>query len=356
MAERGIVGRLLRAALLLAVPGAAAVYGLFWYASSGRYVSTDNAYVKSHIVAVAPSISGRVVEVRVADHQLVAKGELLFRLNPDPYRIALERAEAQLGTVRNDLASMRAEHSFARAEMEEAAERMRFLDRQFRRQTELSARGAGTVVKLDEAESDLSVQRRRINSLVEKIRRIEAGLGGDLKAPLEWHPLYRAALAEYNRAVLEAGYTEIRAASDGVVSRMQLQIGEWVEAGKSVFGIVETGNAWVEANLKETQLTHIRVGQKVMIRLDAYPDLEWSGRVESISSATGAEFSAIPPQNATGNWVKVVQRLPVKIAIEPRGEPSLLRTGMTVAIRIDTERERAVALLLREAAAQVGLR
>jgi membrane fusion protein (multidrug efflux system) len=335
--------------LLLVVPVAAALAGLYWYATGGRYVTTENAYIKAEMIAIAPNLPGRVVRVPVADNQAVAAGDVLFELDPEPYHIQLSLAEARMLAVRNEIQATRAEYGQIAAEIDEALERQKFLKRQAERQRTLDQRGVAAAVRLDEAENELRVSEQAVRTLRQKMRVVAADLGGDPATAIERHPRYLEAEAERDRARLLLGYTTVRAPADGIVSRMQLQPGEWVEDGKPVFSIIRDAGHWIEANLKETQLTHVVVGQAVTVEVDAYPDVQWRGRVDSISAATGAEFSILPPQNATGNWVKVVQRLPVRIAVEPADDRPPLRTGMTVSVSIDTGREREILTTVRGA-------
>jgi membrane fusion protein (multidrug efflux system) len=344
---------LIRPFLLVVVPAVAALIGLYWYAMSGRYVSTENAYVKADMVAISPDVDGPVVAVEVVENQLVRTGDVLFRLDPEPFQIALDMAEAKLLAVRNDIEASRAEFRQIEAEIAEAAERVRFFEQQAERQRELQGRGIASEVRLEEAEVELLAARQRVAALREKLRTVLAELGGDPLSAPELHPLYREAEAERGMAALDLADAVVRAPVDGVVSRMRLQPGEWLEEGEAAFSMINPATAWVEANLKETQLEHVDVGQRVEIAADAYPDHRWIGTVASISPATGAEFALIPPQNATGNWVKVVQRLPVRIAVEPReGQPEL-RAGMTVTVSIDTEREPKLAQFFNRAVAAV---
>lgn len=335
--------------LLLIVPVVAAMAGLYWYAQGGRYVTTENAYVKTNMIAIAPNISGRVIEVKVDDNQLVGAGDVLFRVDPEPLHIAISRAEARILTVRNEVESKRAEYAQIEAEIDEVLERQKFLKRQYERQKKLQKRGVATAVRLDEAGNQLATSQQTVRALRHKIRRVVADLGGDPLTPVEQHPDYLEAQAERDQSKLMLRYSTVLAPANGIVSRMQLQPGEWVEDGKPVFSVIESRNHWIEANLKETQLTHVMVGQKVTVELDAYPDVIWDGYVQSISAATGAEFSILPPQNATGNWVKVVQRLPARIFVSPSTNKPPLRAGMTVTVSIDTERERKMLAVIREA-------
>ena len=345
--------RLVRPLLLVVVPLIAGLIGLYWYAMTGRYVSTENAYVKADMVAVSPDVDGRVIAVEVAENQFVRQGEVLFRLDPEPFQIALDMAEAKTLAVRNDIEGWRAEFRQIEAEIEEARERVQFYAQQAERQRELQGRGISTEVRLEEAEVDLIAAQQRAMALQEKLRTVLATLGGDPASAAELHPMYRQAEAERAMAARDLARAVVRAPVDGVVSRMRLQPGEWVEPGVPAFTIVDPGSAWVEANLKETQLEHVQVGQGVEIAADAYPNALWSGKVASISPATGAEFAVIPPQNATGNWVKVVQRLPVRIAVRAADDLPSLRAGMTVSVSIDTEREPQLVQLVQGALARV---
>ena len=250
--------------------------------------------------------------------------------------------------VRNEIESKRAEYAQIEAEIDAVLERQKFLQRQYERQQKLQKRGVATAVRLDEAENQLATSGQSVRALRQKIRRVVADLSGDPLTPVEQHPDYLEAEAERDQIKLMLSYSTVSAPTNGIVSRMQLQAGEWVEDGNPVFSVIESRNHWVEANLKETQLTHVLVGQLVTVELDAYPGITWEGRVDSISAATGAEFSILPPQNATGNWVKVVQRLPVRIVVLLGGGKPPLRAGMTVSVSIDTEREREMLHIARE--------
>jgi membrane fusion protein (multidrug efflux system) len=345
--------RALRPVLLGVVPALAGAIGLYWYATSGRYVSTENAYVKSDMVAISPDIDGRVVAVEVVDNQTVEQGDVLFRLDPEPFRIALDMAEAKIVAVRHDVEASRAEFHQIEAEIAEAKERGSFFEQQAVRQRELQERGISAQASLDEAEMELAAAKQRVVGLREKMRTVLAMLGGDPASAVELHPAFREAEAERNMAALDLDDTVVRAPVAGIVSRMRLQPGEWLEEGEPAFSIINPASTWVEANLKETQLENVRVGQRVEIEVDAYPGQVWQGEIVSISPATGAEFALIPPQNATGNWVKVVQRLPVRIAVDPAADQPPLRAGMTVTVTIDTEVEPELAELAKGALAAV---
>jgi membrane fusion protein (multidrug efflux system) len=352
--RRGRSRGLLRPLLLVGVPLLAALGGLYWYAVSGRYVTTENAYVKSDIVAISPDVDGRVVSVEVVENQLVKRGDVLFRIDPEPFEITLDMADASILAVRHDIEASRAEFRQIQAEIDEAQERVKFFQQQAQRQRELEERGISAQVRLEEAELELAAARQRVTALREKLRTVLARLGGDPASAVELHPAFQEAEARRGMAARDLSHTVVAAPVDGFVSRMRLQPGEWVEAGDAAFTIIDPHATWIEANLKETQLTHVEVGQRVTIEVDAYPDHAWSGEVASISPATGAEFALIPPQNATGNWVKVVQRLPIRIAVGSADNKPPLRAGMTAAVSIDTGHEPRLAEFVHNAVASVS--
>ena len=336
------VRRLTRWTLLLGVPLVAVVTGLYLYARGGSLVDTENAYAKADIIAVGAAIAGRVVEVNVADNQAVKKGELLFRLDPEPSQIDLSRARAQMEVVRTELQSLRAEYRETLSEATQAREQIAFLGRQLERQERLKEKGMSRADAYDEARHNLELAHARLASVEEKINRVRANLGGDSQLPIERHPRYVEAKAAHDALALNVDRTRVVAPAAGVVSNMKLQIGEFVEARKAVFSLIQSGSVWIEANFKETQLTYMREGQQARVVADAYPDIEFPAEVIAIAPATGAEFALLPPQNATGNWVKVVQRVPVRIRVEQGAGLPQLRAGMTVTVTVDTGHSRGL--------------
>jgi membrane fusion protein (multidrug efflux system) len=346
--------KLLRLLLLVIVPVTAVLVGGHFWVKSTRYVSTENAYVKAHHLAVSADIDGRTVRVAVRENDVVKRGDLLFELDPEPHRIDLSTAEAEIAGIRNTVAALRAEYREAKAELTDAKQEINYYKRVYDRQRKLSARGIASRAKFDEAERNYTKARQLSRTINQKMQRVLARLGGDYKLPIDQHPMYREAMSRRDRAALDLRRTRVTAPAAGTVGKVTLQPGEYVEEGKAVIPIILAGETWIEANLKETQLTHVRPNQTATIVVDAYPDHEWKASVKSISPSTGAELSVLPPQNASGNWVKVVQRVPVRLEIEGLESGPALRAGMTVAVSIDTERDRSLFKMIGTALARMS--
>lgn len=341
---------LLRLVLLIVIPAAAITVGGYFYLIGGRYISTENAYVKADIIQVSAVLDGRVTDVAVRDHIRVHEGDLLFRLDPEPFELAVEKADADLANVRTQIETLRASYYEAQSELYEIDANIAYMERLVERQLKLRKRGITSGDHMDRAESDLRMAQERRRAGERKLQRMLTALGGDTNIAPEDHPLFKEKQAALRQAQLDLDRSIVFAPATGTITNMRLQPGEYVEEGRPVFSLITIGNSWVEANLKETDLTHVRVGQQATVRVDAYPDRVFEAEVASISPATGAEFAVLPPQNATGNWVKVVQRLPVKLLLRDVEESGLpLRAGMTVSVSIDTKHKRNALLALQRA-------
>ncbi len=336
----------LRAVLLGVVPVLViAVAGTMWLRGA-RYVSTENAYVKTDIAKLAAEVSGKVIEVRAKAHMKISAGDVLVRIDPRPFELALARAEAELDATRQDVQMLRETLAEATVELEEAEDRSAYFAKRYRRQTKLVARGIVSATRSDELENDANSAQDKVIMARQKIRRVLASLGGVRGRPVDEQPLVRAKIAALESARLDLERTILKAPVSGTVVTVPLVAGEQIAAGQPLFAIVTDTAPWVDANFKETALTYVRVGQEASIELDIYPGVVWKAKVKSISPATGAEFAILPPQNASGNWVKVVQRLPVRLQLERRAGTLPLRAGMTAEVTIDTRRERSLSDLL----------
>jgi membrane fusion protein (multidrug efflux system) len=333
----------LRPLALIGVPILVLIGALVVWLQGGRYASTENAFVKADITQIAGEVPGRIVEVRVHDHAIVAAGDVLVRLDPAPYRLALAKADADIDAARAGVEQLKVSLREIRAEATEAENRLAFMHVQAKRQRELSGRGATSVASLDQAISQEQEATDRLAVLQQRIARVEAALGGKPDQPTDRYAAVREKQALRDRAALDLTYTEIKAPRGGTVVNFKMQLGEQVKAQTPLFALVTDRRPWLEANFKETDLTHVTVGQKATVVLDMHPDIVWDAEVESISPATGAEFAILPAQNASGNWVKVVQRLPVRLKLTERPNEPPLRAGMTAYVSIDTGRQRTLA-------------
>lgn len=345
--------RFLRFVLLLVIPMIAIAVGGYFYAKSGRYVTTENAYVKSTKIAVSADIDARVDRVHVVENQRVRAGDVLVELDARDYEIEFRNAEAEITRTRSVIRQLQANYRAEVALLAEEQSRIAQLRRQYERFRQLSERGIATSQKFEEVEAELQVAERRVATQRERVGQALLTIGGDPARPIEDHPLFLQAEAARDEVLLKLDKTRLRAPVDGVVTVLTLEQGEYVEEGRPLFAIVDDRRPWIEANLKETQLTHVQVGQKVAIEIDAYPGVTWEAKVASIAPSTGAEFSILPPQNASGNWVKVVQRVPVKLSLVPGQDRPVLRSGMTADIAIDTLRERELLVFMRSAIARI---
>jgi membrane fusion protein (multidrug efflux system) len=326
--------RVRRLVLLLSVPLLLLLVGGYFWLTSGRYVSTDNAYVQQDKVSISAEVSGPVAQVFVHENQRVKRGDLLFRIDPRPYRIALEQAEAQLAAARAQVTKLETEYTGTGADIQGATANVTFSQRAFDRQAELMRRGFTTRAHYDEALHAVQEAKERLANARAEAANARAALstGGASN-----QPAIEAALAARDRALLDLKRTEVHSPIDGYVSQTErLQPGSAVVPGVPVVTIVRSNDAWVEANYKETDLAKMFVGQPVEIHIDAYPELDLHGRVASIGAGTGSEFSVLPAQNATGNWVKVRQRVPVRISIEGNpGRPMI--AGLSADVTVDTK-------------------
>jgi membrane fusion protein, multidrug efflux system len=330
----------LRTILLLGGVVIALVVGLWFYLTGGRYETTDNAYLQSGLVEVSASVSGKVVSVSVHENQVVKAGQELFRIDPTPFQVAVEAAQAQLADARTQIGAQQASYGAAQAETKAAQAKLAYAIREAARQKELLAEGISSQAQYDQAMLAVSTARQSIQTAAQQAQSIAAALSGNVAAPAAAQPSVQRAEAALNQAKLNLGYTIVRAPQDGIVTKVsQFQVGDYVSASKPVFTLVGK-TIWVEANFKENQLRYMRLGQPAEVRIDAFPDHKLSAHLSSFSPGTGNSFSLLPPENATGNWVKVVQRLPVELSIDRVPQDIPLHAGLSVEVTVDTGHKR----------------
>lgn len=324
------------------------------YLHGGRFVSTDNAYIHATIVPISAQVSGPIIAVEITDNARVEAGRPLFEIDRRRFEIALREADGALDKARSDVIALKASYRGQARAIAQAVIDRDFAEREWQRQRRLAARNVVSRAKLDEARHALDAATQKTAVLAEQLSEIRASLDGNPDLAEDDHASVRQALAKREAATLDLDRTIVRAPIAGRVSEAP-GVGRYVEAGAPVFSLVADTGLWVEANFKETALTHLRPGQRVTIDVDTYPGRRWSGTVESVAQATGAVFSVLPAQNASGNWVKVVQRIPVRIAIDEQEDGPALRAGMSVEVSVDTGHNRTFAGLVQRLRNFTGL-
>jgi membrane fusion protein (multidrug efflux system) len=333
-----------RLILLIVVPLAVLAAATVGWMFTGGSVSTDDSYVQANRIALAPRISGQVIEVDVDNNQMVKAGQLLLRIDPQPYQLALARKDAELAAARIDVEAMKAAYGQRVAELKAAQDSANYWTGEYERQHTLVTAQVASESKLEQVRTAMNNARFNVASLTQAAAAAAAALGGNPDLPTDQHPKVRAALAARDLARLDLDHTEIFAPGDAIVGNKSLMPGAWVQAGMPALDLISATDLWVDANFKETDLTDVRPGQPAAIEIDTYPGHEFKGHVLSLAPATGAEFALLPPQNSSGNWVKVVQRIPVRIAIDADPSAPPLRMGMSASIDITTGKTHGAAL------------
>ena len=398
--------RVVRFLLLILLPTIVVLTTMGYFYSLGRLISTENAYIKAPIISVQSEVSGRVDMVFIKDNQRVKKGDKLFKINTKKLELDLSEQKQNLLNIKKEIENRKSKYNEARQEMKLAKEKIKFYSSEIKRVNSLVnveiklakekveyqklelnriknlvEKGVGVKSKLDEAKylynsavanlkyvnlnNDLeeikysylsSKQKLKINQ--DKLKTILTTLNGNQNIKPTKHPLYLKHMSKLNQIKFDIEQANVSAKQDGIIAKLNLEKGEYIDVGKILFAIVDEKKSWLEANLKETDLTNVKVDNSAYFIPDAYPDAKWNAHVQSISPATGAEFSILPPQNSSGNWVKVVQRIPVKLTIgnlinnnDDKKNKKDLRVGMSVSVTIDTEYESEIPIIIRPFAA-----
>jgi membrane fusion protein (multidrug efflux system) len=337
----------LRLPLMIGVPVIAGGVALYFYLASVGYESTDDAYLRAAQVSISPNVSGRVIEVEVHDNQPVYPGETLIRLDDRPFRIAVDTARARLANTRLQIESLKATYWQRMADLRSAQSALEYQRGEYERQTRLLASGISSQSLVERTLNARNQAQQNVVSDQQQINATLASLGGDPATPADQHPTVQESQAELDHALLNLSYTTIAAPIDGIVTRVEaLQPGDYINAATPAFVLVSTRDVWIEANFKEVQLTHMLPGQSASVRIDAYPGRVIRAKVVSISPGTGAQFSLLPPENATGNWVKVVQRLPVRLQLE---DSVPVQSGLSALVTVDTNYRHGLAMSAKAA-------
>jgi membrane fusion protein (multidrug efflux system) len=337
LAERLRLPLMIAGVLVVAI-GAA----LFWL-FGGRFMSTDDAYVQAARASISSNVSGQVVEIAVHDNQQVHQGDLLFRLDDAPFRIAVEEAQAKLGSSRLQVIAGKSTYQQQLASQRSAQDTLGYQQREYERQKKLLASGIASKAQFDQAQHTLDAARQQYAGAQQQAASVLAMLDGKPDLDPDQHPSVQQAQAELDRAKLNLSYTRILAPYDGIVAKVeQLQPGDHITAAAPVFALISSRDVWIEANFKEDQLTHMRPGQTAEVKIDTYSGKTFKAKVASLAPGTGSQFSALPPENATGNWVKVVQRLPVRLELEDADPGLPLHTGLSATVEVDTGHRRSL--------------
>jgi membrane fusion protein, multidrug efflux system len=352
-AAKGVLRRYRRTLLLVVLPLVALVGGVAFYLTGGRYMTTDDAYVGAQKVLITPDISGKIEKVVVQEGQRVNEGDVLFEIDPVPFRLALQQAKASLDQAHTTYENLKANIQIYNQMKDLMQQGVDLKQRDVERKSTLAKSNYGSQLDLDNSSTALVTAKAEYEFLRQQISSAKTQLLGNAELPLEQFPPYVLAQAALDQAQRNLDHTTMRAPMSGIATQVdQIQLGRFVPAGTPVFSVIDISRPWVDANLKESDFTHIAVGQPVGIEVDAFPDHAFKGTVGSLSPGTGAQFAILPPQNATGNFVKVVQRVPVRIYFDSNDKfVQKLKAGMSAYTTIDTGHSRSLAALLGRAPA-----
>jgi membrane fusion protein (multidrug efflux system) len=334
--------------LLVVLPLAAAIGGIAFYLSGGRYVTTDDAYVGAQKVLITPDVSGKIINVTVKEGQRVLTGDVMFQVDPVPYQLAVQQARAKLDDAKTTHDNLIANVKLYSQTIDLVNAGIAIKQRDVERKTALVKSSAGSQLDLDNSNTALVTAQAQLQLIRQQKSTALNQLLGNPELPLEQFPAYMQAKAALEDAQRNLDLTTVRAPMAGVATQVdQIQLGRFVMAGTPVFSVIDTSKPWIDANPKESDFTYVAVGQPVTVDVDAFPDHVFKGTVGSLSPGTGAQFAILPPQNATGNFVKVVQRVPVRIYFDANDRMvERLKAGMSSYVSIDTNHRRSLAGLL----------
>lgn len=310
------------------------ILAVYWF--NRGLISTDDAYVKAANASINSNVPGQVAVIYVHDNQIVKRDDPLFRLDRRPYQLAVARAKAELNNARLNTHALKTAYQERIAEVNEAQDRVIYEQQEFQRQQKMAASGLASAMQLNKAKNAFNSAQQQLIAKQQQQANVLAQLNNNAQVASNQLPSVQAALANFHQALLNLSYTEIKAPMDGIVTKVEnLQVGDYVPAGAPVFALISNHDVWVEANFKETQLSNMHSGQVATMTIDAFPGKKWTGHVVSQSPGVGSTFSLLPPENATGNWVKITQRLPVRIAIDDSNGTELA-SGLSVNVTVDT--------------------
>ncbi|RUV37742.1 HlyD family secretion protein [Mesorhizobium sp. M7A.F.Ca.MR.148.00.0.0] len=343
--------------ILFALLPVALVVGGYYYVIGGQVMTTDNAYIQAQSLGVSTDVSGTVSEIDVHENEAVKKDQVLFRLRPASFETALAAAQAQLGTVRNQVLTLQASYLQSQALIEQAQADIPYYEAAFQRQQDLLKTSTSSKATFDSAQHDLVAARQKVSVAQAQAQATLAQLGGDASQPVEKNPFYLQAQSAVDDAQRNLADSIVKAPFDGIVTNVDaLQVGKYLPASQPAFSLISATDLWIAAEPKETELTYVRPGQTAMISVDSYPGTVWHGTVASISPASSSSFSLLPAQNTTGNWVKVVQRIPMRVTVDDLQRKPPLRGGMSVVVGIDTGHARGLPDFVTDLLGRFGQR
>jgi membrane fusion protein, multidrug efflux system len=327
----------------------ALIAAAYWYVTGGQIMSTDDAYVEADKVGVSTDVSGIVKDVGVTENQHVEAGEVLYRLDDLPFHLARNRADAQIGMVGDSLNALKANYRDMQAQIEQARYDVDYYGTELHRQQDLLTAHVASQSAFDTARRNLQNAKQKSASLEQQLAAIAANLNGAPDGPVEQNPRYLEAVAQRDEMARQLAHTVVKAPFAGIVTNVSsIAPGKYLQASMTAFYLVAADHVWVDANPKETELTYVHPGQQATVMVDTYPDTEWHGTVESISPVAAQEFALLPAQNTSGNWVKVVQRIPMRVRVDTSdGNLPPLRPGMSVEVDVDTGHTRGLPYFMR---------